>query len=204
VTVVFTGPGAGTVTDDVTGDIMTFSEIEFLITTNQADTVDATLDDGYTYVNTLEGADTYTGSDGDDIVDDEQGIGNGEGNDTFYGGGGDDEIWAGSDDDTIFGGTGSDTLNGQGGDDTIVFSEGDTASGETGDDLFVLEDLGEPTNGAITIDGGSGDETGGDTLQLGDLGVLTQDVKDTFVDDGTGSFSGSVTLDDGTILTFSI
>jgi hypothetical protein len=69
----------------------------------------------------------------------------------------------------------------------------------------VLEDLGETSNGTITIDGGSGDETigGGDTLQLGDLGVLTQAGKDTFVDDGTGSFSGSVTLDDGTILNFS-
>ncbi|MDC1296695.1 Hint domain-containing protein [Octadecabacter sp.] len=69
----------------------------------------------------------------------------------------------------------------------------------------MLEDLGETSNGTITIDGGSGDETigGGDTLQLGDLGVLTQAVKDTFVDDGTGSFSGSVTLDDGTILNFS-
>ena len=40
-------------------------------------------------------------------------------------------------------------------------------------------------------------------MQQSHLGVLTQALKDTFVDDGTGSFSGSVTLDDGTILNFS-
>nr|MCW1951450.1 Hint domain-containing protein [Octadecabacter sp.] len=203
VNVVFTGPGAGMVTDTVTGDVTTFSEIEFLITTNQADTVDATLDGGYTYVNTLDGTDTYTGSAGDDVVDDEMGTPNGEGDDIFYGGAGDDEIWAGTDDDTIFGGTGADTLNGQDGNDTITFAAGDTATGDAGDDLFILEDLGEATNGTISIDGGSGDETTGDTLQLGTLTNLTQAVKDTFVDDSSGSYSGSITLDDGTILNFS-
>ncbi|MDG1408776.1 MAG: hypothetical protein P8Q50_13430 [Octadecabacter sp.] len=40
-------------------------------------------------------------------------------------------------------------------------------------------------------------------MQQSHLGVLTQALKDTFVDNGTGSFSGSVTLDDGTILNFS-
>ncbi|MEL6957666.1 MAG: Hint domain-containing protein [Pseudomonadota bacterium] len=203
VSVTFTGPGAGTVTDTVTGDTIVFSEIEQLILTDQADVVDATADDGYTYVQTRGGDDSYVGSDGDDIVDDEMGVPDGQGNDTFFGGTGNDEIWAGSDNDTIFGGTGADTLSGQAGDDTITFSDGDTAAGDSGDDLFILEDLGETSNGTITIDGGSGDETDGDTLQLGTLGVLTNDVRDTFVDDGTGSFSGTITLDDGTILNFS-
>jgi hypothetical protein len=40
-------------------------------------------------------------------------------------------------------------------------------------------------------------------LQLGSLAVLTQDVRDTFIDDGTGSLSGSIMLDNGTSLNFS-
>lgn len=325
VTVLFSGPGAGTITDQVTGDVITFSEIEQLILTDQADAVDATSDGGYTYIQTLGGNDSVLGSTGDDVFDEEIGTPNGQGDDTFFGGAGNDEIWAGTDNDTLYGGTGNDTLQGQEGidtlvggdgndlidggtgsdwivmndgfgtdtiiggedtgpvdvdvvdagtmtadttlnftgdesgtlsdgantatfsevelfslgsgndtivggvgneivyggagddtmsgglgadtlsggadDDTITFAEGDSISGGSGDDLFVLEDLGELSNGTITIDGGS--ETGGDTLQLGSLANLTQAVKDTFVDDGSGSYSGSVTLDDGTILNFS-
>ena len=118
----------------------------------------------------------------------------------FDGGAGNDTITAAGGDDTIVTGTGADTAFGGDGADTITFSEGDSAYGGAGDDLFVLEDLGETTNGTITIDGGS--EDGADTLQLGTLANLTQAVRDTFVDDGTGSFSGTITLDDGTILNF--
>ncbi len=125
------------------------------------------------------------------------------GNDSLLGGSGADTLYGGSGDDTLSGGTGADLLDGGTGNDTITFAEGDMAYGGSGDDLFVLQDLGETTNGTITIDGGNGDETGGDTLKLGHLGILTKAVRDTFVDDGTGSFSGSITLDDGTILNFS-
>ena len=125
----------------------------------------------------------------------------GSGNDTVVGGVGNEIVYGGAGDDTMSGGLGADTLSGGADNDTITFAEGDSISGGAGDDLFVLEDLGELSNGTITIDGGS--ETGGDTLQLGSLANLTQAVKDTFVDDGSGSYSGSVTLDDGTILNFS-
>ncbi len=347
VTVVFTGPGAGTVTDTVTGDVITFSEIEQLILTNQSDVVDATNDDGYTYIQTLEGNDSVLGSSGDDVFDDEIGTGpvnDGAGNDTFFGGAGNDEIWAGNDDDTIFGGSGNDTINGQegddildggtgadtitgdGGDDTILltgtfgddiitggesgevvdgdvidassqtidldvtftgaetgtisggisnadfseiegivtgsgddvvtgnvgndtvatgagddtfyggagddfvvagegndtlqggagndtlfgdlgndditFGEGDQALGGDGDDVFTLEDTEVGAGNVITVDGGSGNETGGDTLKLGQLADI-DDVLANAVDDGTGSYSGSITLDDGTILNYS-
>jgi len=175
VTVDFSGPEAGTITSD-TGTA-NFSEVEA--------------------IETGAGDDTINGSDGDDVVTTNEGV------DILFGGAGDDTLDAGDDDDEITGGTGADSISAGAGDDTITFSDGDTADGGEGDDLFVLEDLGEPENGVITITGGSGDETGGDTLQLGDLGVLTQDVRDTFVDDGTGSFSGTITLDDGTILNFS-
>lgn len=110
---------------------------------------------------------------------------------------------AGAGNDTLVGGLGGDSLSGGAGDDQITFSEGDDIDGGAGDDTIIFEDLGEPTNGVITIDGGAGDETDGDTLQLGTLGVLTQEVVESFVDDGTGSFSGSITLNDGTILNFS-
>lgn len=187
VTITSSGDEAGTLTQGTT--TVEFSEIEFIQTDSGDDTVDISNDTTGMTVLTYDGDDTvYGGSGGDNL----NGLG---GNDTLDGNGG------------------ADTLTGGAGDDTIIFAEGDTASGGTGDDLFVLEDLGEPTNGAITIDGGSGDETpdpdgtgpltGGDTLQLGSLANLTQAVKDTFVDDGTGSFSGSVTLNDGTILNFS-
>ena len=158
-------------------------------------------------INTGSGDDVIYGELGDDDIN------AGSGDDIIDGGVGDDTIYAGSDNDTVTGGAGNDTIFGQGGDDiinggegddTVTFSEGDNIEGGSGNDTFVLEDLGEPSNGVITIDGGSGDEgLGGDTLQLGNLGVFTQDVIDSFVDDGTASFSGSVTLDDGTILNFS-
>ena len=128
----------------------------------------------------------------------------GSGNDTVIGGAGNDVVYAGAGSDTMSGGTGQDTLFGGSGDDDITFSEGDSVFGGSGNDTFTLEDLGETSNGTITINGGTGGETsGGDTLKLGSLGVLTQDVRDSFVDDGSGSYSGSITLDDGTILEFS-
>ncbi|MCF2904314.1 Hint domain-containing protein [Octadecabacter sp. CECT 8868] len=127
----------------------------------------------------------------------------GSGDDSVIGGAGDDLVYAGAGADTMSGGEGADTFYGGAGEDDITFSEGDNMSGGSGDDEFTLVDLNETSNGTITIDGGSGDETAGDTLKLGTLGILTQDVIDTFVDDGTGSYSGSVTLDDGTILNFS-
>ena len=117
-----------------------------------------------------------------------------------------EEIFTGSGDDTIIGGTGDDTVDTGAGDDVVTFGEGDDISGGAGDDTFTLTDTDRPTDDTITIDGGSGDETpgvgGGDILRLGTLGNL-QEVLANAVDDGTGSLSGTATLDDGTILNFS-
>ncbi len=124
-----------------------------------------------------------------------------EGDDNIDGGAGDDNIFGNGGDDTIIGGTGADTIDGGTGDDTITFAEGDTVVGGDGDDLFILADYGEATNGTITITGGEGGETNGDELRLGtlaDLSTLTY----TNTDDAAGGLSGSVTLDDGTILNF--
>ena len=61
VVVTFDGPGSGTITDFVTGEVITFSGIEQLILTNNNDFVDATLDDGHTYIQTLAGDDFVQG-----------------------------------------------------------------------------------------------------------------------------------------------
>lgn len=121
------------------------------------------------------------------------------GNDTIDGGDGDDTIFGNGGDDTVTGGLGNDSLDGGDGNDTLNVAVGDTAAGGAGNDTFVLEDLGEDGTPALTIDGGEGDETTGDTLQLGDLADMSTLVA---VDDGTGSFSGSVTLDNGSVLNF--
>lgn len=100
-------------------------------------------------------------------------------------------------DDTLDGGTGADDMFGGGGDDTFNVAHGDEAYGEAGDDLFVISDLGEAVS-AITIDGGSGDETLGDTIQLnGEAGL------DDVVFNVGDPRSGTITLTDGTIVTFS-
>ncbi|MEJ6398468.1 Hint domain-containing protein [Yoonia sp. 208BN28-4] len=139
----------------------------------------------------------------------------GSGDDTITGGSGNEDVITGAGDDIVTTtGTGADTIATGAGNDTVTFSEGDSIGGGSGDDTFILEDLGEPTNGAITITGGQGGETPddgdpltleGDTLQLGTLADLSTLVKtsDGINADGNETFSGSVTLDDGTLLTFS-
>jgi len=139
------------------------------------------------------GTDTATFSEIENIV-------TGAGDDSVTGSSGNDSIETGAGADSIAGGEGADTVNAGAGNDTIIASDGDSIDGGAGDDTITFEDYGEPSNGTITVTGGSGDEILGDTLDLGgvaDLSTLTT------VDDGTGSFSGSVTLNDGTILNFS-
>lgn len=115
-----------------------------------------------------------------------------------------EEINTGSGDDTVTGGAGSDTVSTGAGADQVTFSGGDDISTGDNDDLFIL--TGDET-GDITIDGGDEDRDGGgallgdgDTLQLGDFADLSTLSTTTAPD---GSLSGTVTLDNGSILTFS-
>lgn len=155
----------------------------------------------------------------DDII--EAGDGNdlvlsGAGDDSIAAGTGADIVDAGAGNDTILGEAGADTIDGGAGADTlfggddsdlISFAEGDFATGESGDDTFVLTDNGEAGNAAITIDGGGGGETagGGDTLRLGHLADLSTlaITATTTNSSGNTSQSGTVTLDDGSVLSFS-
>ena len=125
------------------------------------------------------------------------------GNDAINGGAGNDTIFAGNGDDSISGGIGSDSLDGQAGNDFFNVGEGDTAIGGDGDDYFQIVELSEtPGAGAnIFIQGDEGDETTGDTLNLGTLGDRNEIVYSN-TDDAAGGLSGTLTLEDGTLLTF--
>ena len=177
VSVVYTTDESGIVTGGTSGDTIDFSEIENLVTTDNTDTVDAALDSVGVNINTGDGDDLVTG---------------GTGADTLEGG-------AGS--DTISGGEGGDSISGGTGDDSINVAQGDTVTGGDGDDYFNLVDLGEAATDTITIIGGEGGETGGDTLALNGLhGGNTINIIDP--DDVNGGLSGNVTLLDGTVVNF--
>ncbi|UWR24303.1 Hint domain-containing protein [Sulfitobacter sp. S190] len=126
----------------------------------------------------------------------------GAGNDDLRGAAGDDTLEGGSGNDTLGGSMGRDSLIGGDGDDVIRVSEGDTADGGEGDDLFILEDLRESGNASITIVGGEGGETEGDTLQL-TPDVSFSDITFTDTDDENGGLSGNFTTSDGTFVSFS-
>ena len=122
--------------------------------------------------------------------------------DIIDGGAGNDQIFGNEGDDTLTGGAGADTLYGGTGNDTFFLAEGDVAFGSDGDDLFVIGDLGEAGAGTIDIVGGEGGETAGDTLQL-NADVTPDDITFINTDDAAGGLSGSFTLADGTLVTFS-
>ncbi|WP_439526656.1 Hint domain-containing protein [Roseovarius mucosus] len=104
--------------------------------------------------------------------------------------------------DFLDGGAGADLLFGEGGNDTLIAGENDTLIGGDGDDLFVIETPAEAGTGTITIVGGEGAETNGDTLFLSPE-ARKADITFTNTDDAAGGLSGSFTLSDGTVVNFS-
>ena len=122
------------------------------------------------------------------------------GADSLSGDAGSDTLYAGAGNDTLSGGTDADTLYGQHGDDTIYLAQGDVAWGGAGDDTFVISDFGDISTATIIIEGEEDDESIGDTL---DLNALVDRNTLSYTDDGTGSYTGSATLFDGTTLNFS-
>ncbi len=157
---------------------------------------------------TIEGGladDTLEGGTGDDSLDGGDGndsLQGGADNDELIGGAGDDTLEGGSEDDTLTGGIGADSLVGGTGNDSIQVAQGDTALGGDGDDYFTLTDLGETGNDAITITGGEGNETAGDTLQL-TSDITLADITFTNTDDDAGGLSGNFVMADGTVVSFS-
>lgn len=169
VTVTYTGDEAGTITDGV--NTITFTNIENLILTDFDDVVDATFDDV-----------------GVNIV-------GGDGDDSILGGSGNDTIDGGVGNDTLEGAGGADSLSGGTGDDAVLVGSGDVADGGDGDDTFTV-DTNNIGGGTITIVGGEGDETAGDTLDFnGELVGGSLVINDP-------NQSGDGDLNDGTVVDF--
>lgn len=155
-------------------------------------------EDGF-HLQVIEGGESQTVTFGPDLGDDLSG---GAGNDTLYGqygsdtidgGAGDDQLFGGTGNDSLTGGAGADLLDGGAGDDSFILTSGDTATGGDGDDVFNIsrDDL---TGGTLSVDGGEGAETAGDTLNI--IGPA-----EIVFDDGNPE-AGTATWLDGTTLTF--
>ncbi|MBW6416868.1 Hint domain-containing protein [Celeribacter sp. PS-C1] len=163
--------------------------------------------------------DTVYGGDGDDLIDDVDLANSNDFNDYLDGGAGNDTIYAGAGDDTILGGDGNDVIYGEDGDDTIsgdagadfidggagndtiYAGGGDTIIGGAGNDTIIIDPSLLDGN-AITIIG-SEDAGDGDTDVL-DLSGLDNDwTTNPIIYDENDPESGSLTLADGTVITFS-
>lgn len=140
------------------------------------------------------GSDTLNGDGGDDILN------GGIGADILNGGQGDDTLNGDGGADTLDGGAGADTLDGGSGNDTLIVGSGDDASGGTGRDTFTI-DPGELSGGTITIDGGSGADGSGDTLDFNGQ-LVNGSIVYTDPNTAIGRESGTATLLDGTVVTF--
>ncbi|WP_297768431.1 Hint domain-containing protein [uncultured Roseovarius sp.] len=206
------GVGPASVTDHDALAAMGIFQPDYIV---EGTAGDDTIDSSYTgdpEGDRVDNADSRSNDD-DDVID--AGAGNdlidaGLGDDSIHGGDGNDTILGLDDADLIFGDAGddsldggidADTLFGGTGNDTINVSQGDSAEGGEGDDFFALTDLGEADTGAISIIGGEGDETDGDTLFLTpDVG--RDDITFTNTDDESGGLSGTFTLN-GSVVNFS-
>lgn len=124
----------------------------------------------------------------------------GAGNDYLDGAGGDDELYGGEGNDTIIGGAGADTIDGGAGDDTIYAGGGDTITGGTGNDTIIIDPSLLDGNAISII--GSEDSGNGDTdvLDLSGLDIDWSTKPITY--DENDPESGTLTLADGTVITF--
>ncbi|MFY0661554.1 MAG: Hint domain-containing protein [Shimia sp.] len=138
-TVTYTGDAAGSfVTGGVTG---TFTSIEEIHTTENADLIDGSAaSDGATWI-TGGGDDTVLGTQGDDDInagDGADSVAAGAGNDSVTGGDGNDTLEGGSGDDTLSGGAGNDNLMGETGNDLLLGgADADNLIGKAGQDTLV-------------------------------------------------------------------
>lgn len=163
VTATYTGDEAGTIADGT--DTITFSEIEQLILTDQADAVRGGADSTGITVDGRGGDDSLDGGSGDDTLLGGAGndslLGN-EGDDSLSGGDGSDSIYGGNGADTISGGAGNDQLGGEAGADVLDGGAGaDTLDGGADNDVLSGQDGDDALNagaGDDTIDGGAGDD----------------------------------------------
>ena len=147
VSVTFTGTDAGTYQYAGGFASGTFTGVEAIGGTDNADTINAAADQdgqaiyaegGNDRIVGGSGADSIEGGDGNDSVD------GGAGNDTVEGGRGDDTLTGGAGDDSLTGGAGDDALHGGQGHDLFVFAK--TGGHDT------VEDFDMQLDGIRTID----------------------------------------------------
>ena len=185
INVTFTGSEDGTASSGT--NTVTFDNIEGVVGSNQADSINAAADNSGLTLSGGGGNDTIIGGGGADSID------GGAGNDLISGGAGDDTLLGGAGDNTIDGGdgndfiddfigtvgTGTNSVSGGAGNDTIYTGTGnDTIHGDAGNDMLVA------AAGNDLIDGGDGDdmilgEEGSDTIS-GGAGV-------DYIDGGSGA-----------------
>ena len=148
VTVTYSGPEAGTVTFGT--NTITFSEIERIDLTAQADSVTAGASDDVIY-----------GYAGDDVVV------AGAGSDTVFGGAGNDSITSGSGDDSLSGGSGDDTF--------YITGPGNhsVAGGETSGDNDIL-DLSAVSGDAYVFFASGDDGAGTVKFSNGDIMIFSE------------------------------
>ena len=182
----------GNVSDDGNGASDTVSEIENVIGTAFADTINGSSGDnviwagaGDDVVSANSGNDTVYGEAGDDILRGNYGA------DILEGGDGADILKGAGGDDTLKGGAGNDTLRGESDNDTLYGGDGlDTLYGQSGADTFVFEAASAFNNIDVVKDF---DDTQGDALDISDIltGItLTSTTIDDYIqitDDGSDS-----------------
>lgn len=190
VSIDWTGAEAGTITNG--SNVITFSEIEHIITTDASDIVNASFESSAINVYGAQGDDTLIGGSGDDRLF------GGDGNDLIRGGAGNDSIAGGAGDDVLHGGAGADTIDGGTGYDVLDYrtsdaaihvdlsdansesggdAEGDVLSNISQVDGSLLNDTITASNDGMLIKGLAGDDllTGG----AGDDNLQGDDGNDT-------------------------
>ena len=135
-----------------------------------------------------DGNDTLEGNDGNDKLY------GGKGNDELDGGDGDDRLYGHSGNDRLFGGEGNDQAWGGSGSDTFVFAEGD------GNDAF-HGGVGGGWTDALEIRGSAGD---GAPSEGWVLDITSGEQVSSGIDhiDLSQDAAGTITMEDGSVLTF--
>lgn len=178
VTATYSGGEAGTITDGT--DTTTFSEIERLVLTDQADVVNG--GGGNEMIDAGGGDDTISTGTGNDSI-----LG-GVGNDSLIGGDGNDTVDGGAGNDYVAAFTGNDLLLGGDGNDTIFSLGGgtDTLDGGADADLISIQTLSD-----VSVTGGETTTTGLDLdrLEIGGSTPLTLTIAGA--ENGTITGSGS-------------
>lgn len=180
-TVDFTAPEAGTITDGT--DTTTFSEIERIVLGGGNDTVIG--GDGNENVQADGGDDSMIGGGGDDTLR------GGSGSNFIDGGDGDDRLTAGDGNDTIIGGNGSDTVKVGNGNNVIHTGSGGIPRPDIGYPGLYAADT-DPNDDRDFVSTGDGDDlitTGDDADTISSGGgndTINAGVDDDEIDAGSG------------------